>query len=146
MEIKINVPENCEPAMVTVVYRFKLDTQRLIEAVKAECAKPVEKPLESNGKPMEKWSCKTCGAEFDSIRSCRQHSRHCKKPKSKRGKGDHWTPEQIQYLIDHHGKEPHSDLAYRLGKTKGQCWDKWYYLKKTGRVPECANTSDAGRR
>jgi hypothetical protein len=138
MEIKINVPENCEPAMVTVVYKFHRGIAEMVEEA-------IEKPRIENEPAKkastEKFLCNKCHEEFDSKRSCGQHERHC--GKSKRGKGDHWTPEQIQYLIDHQGKQPQSEIAEHLGMTNGQCWNKWYYLKKTGRVPETIKAKKA---
>lgn len=144
MEIKINVPENCEPAMVTVVYKFHRGIAEMVEEAIEKPAPRIERehePVEAKKASTEKFLCSKCHEEFDSKRSCGQHERHC--GKSKRGKGDHWTPEQIQYLIDHQGKQPHSEVAEHLGMTKGQCWDKWYYLKKTGRVPETITAKKA---
>jgi len=126
MNINIAVPENCEAETVTVVYKFK--------AAPAE-SYTIGSSAAITAHIVKKWSCKTCGAEFDSPRSCGQHSRYCGSKSRKKSKYAAWTPEQIQYLIDNHGKLPAADIAAHLGKTKGQCWDKYYTLKKNGAKP-----------
>lgn len=122
MNINIVIPENCEAETITVVYKFKPAVKPVEKVTSAELAFIDSRPLKNNGKPTEKWSCKTCGAEFDSIRSCGQHSRHCGKKISKHGR---FTPDQVAYLMEHWGKNNNREVAQHLGFTAKKCSDKY---------------------
>jgi len=119
LNINIVIPENCEAETITVVYKFKPAVKPVEKLTSGELAFIDSRPLKNNGK----WSCKTCGAEFDSIRSCGQHSRHCGNKRVK-GRG-RWTPEQVAYLMEHWGKENNKEVAQHLGFTAKKCSDKY---------------------
>lgn len=141
MEIKINVPENCEPAMVTVVYKFHRGIAELASEDKEFIDSRPLPTTETLGN-VRTWSCSKCHEEFGSKRICGQHERHCGKDK-RATKLSRWTPEQVAYLMEHWDKKgDHSTVVRHLGFTVKKCSDKYGQEIRRAKPDEATKAAD----
>ena len=47
---------------------------------------------------------------------------------------ERWTPEEVNYLKEHYGKESFKEIASNIGKSTGSVSGKVWYLKKQGNL------------